>query len=139
MVKVEWVDGWPVFNNGKNIAIETEGREQVQQLVTQTKPNQTVYGGRLLSDLEVTILSSDGTIRILFSRSSIPSPSGPAICAFIVDVTAPLHQRYRHFSFESRKIFMTGSPQHWSSTPAAKDTKLASPYGGACTRSPRLV
>ncbi|KAF9701211.1 hypothetical protein EKO04_000966 [Ascochyta lentis] len=38
LVKVEWVDGWPVFNDGKNIKFQTDGRDEVAQLVTQLKP-----------------------------------------------------------------------------------------------------
>lgn len=26
LVKVEWVDDWPVFNDGNNITLETKGR-----------------------------------------------------------------------------------------------------------------
>ncbi|CAO2654047.1 Nn.00g107800.m01.CDS01 [Neocucurbitaria sp. VM-36] len=39
LVKVDWVDDWPVFNDGKNITLLTEGREPITQLVTQAKPN----------------------------------------------------------------------------------------------------
>lgn len=34
LVKVDWVDDWPIFNNGKNIGIVTEGRDSVVQAVT---------------------------------------------------------------------------------------------------------
>ena len=34
LVKVDWEDDWPVFNNGKNIRLQTEGRNG-QQLVHQ--------------------------------------------------------------------------------------------------------
>ena len=34
LVKVDWEDNWPVFNNGKNIRLQTEGRNG-QQLVHQ--------------------------------------------------------------------------------------------------------
>jgi beta-xylosidase len=34
LVKVDWEDDWPVFNNGKNIRLQTEGRDG-QQLVHQ--------------------------------------------------------------------------------------------------------
>lgn len=27
LVKVDWVDDWPIFNEGKNIAILTQGRD----------------------------------------------------------------------------------------------------------------
>lgn len=30
LVKVDWVDDWPVFNDGKNIAILTQGRDPQQ-------------------------------------------------------------------------------------------------------------
>ncbi|KAF2625750.1 glycoside hydrolase family 43 protein [Macroventuria anomochaeta] len=38
LVKVEWADGWPVFNDGKNIRFTTEGRDEIEQLVLQSKP-----------------------------------------------------------------------------------------------------
>jgi beta-xylosidase len=31
LVKVDWVDDWPVFNDGKNITLETQGRKPVTQ------------------------------------------------------------------------------------------------------------
>jgi beta-xylosidase len=31
LVKVDWVDDWPIFNNGKNISIVTEGRDSIVQ------------------------------------------------------------------------------------------------------------
>ena len=34
LVKVDWEDDWPVFNNGENIRLRTEGRDG-QQLVRQ--------------------------------------------------------------------------------------------------------
>lgn len=33
LVKVDWIDDWPVFNDGKNIAILTQGRDP-QQVAT---------------------------------------------------------------------------------------------------------
>ncbi|KAK6065159.1 beta-xylosidase [Seiridium cupressi] len=38
LVKVDWVDDWPVFNDGGNITLETKGRGAVRQLVAQIKP-----------------------------------------------------------------------------------------------------
>lgn len=38
LVKVDWDDGWPVFNEGRNITLETKGRGEVRQLLAQTKP-----------------------------------------------------------------------------------------------------
>lgn len=37
LVKVGWEDGWPVFNEGQNITLETKGREEVRQLVTEKR------------------------------------------------------------------------------------------------------
>jgi beta-xylosidase len=37
LVKVEWVDDWPVFNDGKLITMETQGRKPVTQLLAQIK------------------------------------------------------------------------------------------------------
>lgn len=30
LVKVDWIDDWPVFNDGKNIEILTQGRDPQQ-------------------------------------------------------------------------------------------------------------
>lgn len=35
LVKVDWVDDWPVFNDGKNITLETQGRKPVIQWLGQ--------------------------------------------------------------------------------------------------------
>jgi beta-xylosidase len=37
LVKVDWVDDWPIFNDGKNITLRTQGRKPVTQLLAQTK------------------------------------------------------------------------------------------------------
>ncbi|ORY54556.1 glycosyl hydrolase [Pseudomassariella vexata] len=39
LVKVDWVDDWPVFNDGKNVTLVTHGRNPAKQLLAQTKPD----------------------------------------------------------------------------------------------------
>ncbi|KAI0434976.1 glycoside hydrolase family 43 protein [Xylaria sp. FL1042] len=38
LVKVDWVDDWPVFNEGHNITLTTTGRMPIEQAITQVKP-----------------------------------------------------------------------------------------------------
>ncbi|KZM18646.1 uncharacterized protein EKO05_0001188 [Ascochyta rabiei] len=52
LVKVEWVDGWPVFNDGKNIKFQTEGRDEVIQLVAQSKPKGVRWQASLNSNTD---------------------------------------------------------------------------------------
>lgn len=35
LVKVDWVNDWLVFNDGKNITLRTRGRDAVEQLLAQ--------------------------------------------------------------------------------------------------------
>jgi beta-xylosidase len=47
LVKVDWVDDWPVFNGGKNISLLTEGRDAVK-----VAPTSDEYGLVWKADLE---------------------------------------------------------------------------------------
>ncbi|KAI1282832.1 glycoside hydrolase family 43 protein [Xylaria sp. FL0933] len=38
LVKVDWVDDWPVFNEGRNITLTTAGRMPVEQASSRVKP-----------------------------------------------------------------------------------------------------
>ncbi|KAI0976859.1 glycoside hydrolase family 43 protein [Xylaria arbuscula] len=38
LVKVDWVDNWPMFNEGRNITLTTASRMPVKQAITQIKP-----------------------------------------------------------------------------------------------------
>lgn len=82
LVKVDWIDDWPVFNEGKNIALLTQGRDP--------KPEAAEPDGQALSwtaDLTKTELELGWYQK---STSSIPdqSRSGP-------DLTHTYH-RSRH-------------------------------------------
>jgi beta-xylosidase len=37
LVKVDWENDWPVFNDGKNVALQTQGRGEVQQRIESVK------------------------------------------------------------------------------------------------------
>lgn len=43
LVKVEWVDDWPVFNDGRNITLTTTGRSPVNQAIAQLNPGDTKW------------------------------------------------------------------------------------------------
>lgn len=95
LVKVEWVDGWPVFNNGKNIKFETEGREEVTQLVTQSKPEGVRWQATLGSDISIlelgwyqkntplkpfhSLTERPGYLRLYGGCYSLSSPEAPSL------------------------------------------------------------
>ncbi|RYO86632.1 hypothetical protein DL766_003525 [Monosporascus sp. MC13-8B] len=47
LVKVDWVDDWPVFNDGKNVTLRTQGRTAVKQLLAQRKPGDVTWQAAL--------------------------------------------------------------------------------------------
>ncbi|KAI1187629.1 glycoside hydrolase family 43 protein [Nemania serpens] len=38
LVKVEWIDDWPISNEGRNITLTTAGREPIEQAIAHIKP-----------------------------------------------------------------------------------------------------
>jgi beta-xylosidase len=52
LVKVEWMDGWPVFNDGKNVQFQTKGRDEVNQLVIQPNNDGVRWQSTLRSDID---------------------------------------------------------------------------------------
>jgi beta-xylosidase len=47
LVKVEWNDDWPIFNDGKNIMLETAGRDLVKSA---SKPGLHTWNADLSKD-----------------------------------------------------------------------------------------
>lgn len=95
MVKVEWIDGWPVFNDGKNIKFETEGRDDVTQLVTQSESDSVRWHAALdrqSNDLELgwyhkntplkafhSFNERPGYLRLYGGCYDLTSPEAPAL------------------------------------------------------------
>lgn len=129
MVKVEWVDGWPVFNNGKNIKFETEGRDDVAQLVTQSKPDTIRWQAALdrqNNDLELgwyqkntplkpfhSFLERPGYLRLHGGCYDLSSPEAPAL---LLRKQESFHDKFSvklEFS-PSRKGYEAGITVWWS-------------------------
>lgn len=53
LVKVDWVDGWPIFNDGKNIAILTQGRDPQQVAPDRAEEVSTWTANLSKTDLEL--------------------------------------------------------------------------------------
>ena len=54
LVKVDWVDDWPVFNEGKNITLLTQGRDPQPPQATETPQENPVWTANLKGpDLEL--------------------------------------------------------------------------------------
>ncbi|KAI1292726.1 glycoside hydrolase family 43 protein [Xylaria venustula] len=47
LVKVDWVDDWPVFNGGRNITLATASRMPIEQAITEIKPGDTKWHAAL--------------------------------------------------------------------------------------------
>lgn len=47
LVKIEWNDDWPIFNDGKNITLETAGRDLVKSV---SKPGLLMWKADLSKD-----------------------------------------------------------------------------------------
>ncbi|KAG8622890.1 hypothetical protein KVT40_009401 [Elsinoe batatas] len=93
LVKVEWRDGWPVFNGGRNVMLETEGRAEVRQEIERVRKGEEKWradlrGGELelgwyqkgtplkqCHDLE----TRPGHIRLYGNCYNLSSPEAPAM------------------------------------------------------------
>lgn len=53
LVKVDWVDDWPVFNEGKNIALLTQGRDPKSEATEPQDEDSTWSADLNKSDLEL--------------------------------------------------------------------------------------
>lgn len=65
LVKVDWVDDWPVFNDGKNVALQTQGRGEVQQRI------ESVKGVKWTADLSLPNLELGWYQKSTFSIESL--------------------------------------------------------------------
>ncbi|KAK6068857.1 Non-reducing end alpha-L-arabinofuranosidase BoGH43B 2 [Seiridium cupressi] len=93
LVKVDWVDDWPVFNDGGNITLETKGRGAVRQLVAQIKPGDMKWTADLSKEgLELgwyqkntplkkcyTLTERPGYLRMHGNCYDLSSPEAPAM------------------------------------------------------------
>ncbi|KAF2223358.1 glycosyl hydrolase [Elsinoe ampelina] len=93
LVKVEWRDGWPVFNGGRNVTLETEGRGEVRQEIERVRKGEAKWradmsGGELelgwyqkgtplkqCYDLE----ARPGYLRMYGNCYGLSSPEAPAM------------------------------------------------------------
>lgn len=66
LVKVDWVDDWPVFNDGKNIEILTQGRDPQQ-----VSPDSADEVPTWTADLSKTSLELGWYQKSLFTYHSI--------------------------------------------------------------------
>ncbi|KAI1338290.1 glycosyl hydrolase [Xylariaceae sp. FL0016] len=93
LVKVDWVDDWPVFNDGRNITLETRGRKSATQLAAGIKPGDVKWTAALdQKNLELgwyqkntplkpcyTLTDRPGHLRLYGNCYSLSSPEAPAM------------------------------------------------------------
>lgn len=63
-MKVDWVNNWPVFNNGQNITFHTSGRDEITQLITQSPPDNIRW--------RATLDSSTNTLELGWYQKNTP-------------------------------------------------------------------
>ncbi|CAH0053697.1 unnamed protein product [Clonostachys solani] len=93
LVKVDWKDDWPVFNDGQNVTLQTSGRKPIEQL------SSVEFGGGVKwkanlekSELELgwyhkntplkpcyTLTEEPGVLRIYGNCYNLTSPESPAL------------------------------------------------------------
>ncbi|KAH6657776.1 glycosyl hydrolase [Truncatella angustata] len=93
LAKVDWVDDWPIFNDGRNITLETQGRGEVRQLITEWQPGDVKWKADLeREDLELgwyqkstplktcyTLTERPGHLRIYGNCYDLSWPEAPAM------------------------------------------------------------
>ncbi|KAI0015858.1 beta-xylosidase [Xylariomycetidae sp. FL0641] len=93
LVKVDWEDDWPVFNDGRNVTLSTQGRAPVEQLVAQIRPGDVKWQAKLDGrDLGLgwyqkntplkrcyTMAEKPGNLRVYGNCYSLSSPEAPAL------------------------------------------------------------
>lgn len=75
LVKVEWVDDWPIFNDEKNITLLTEGRNATTQLITQSRPENIRWHAAITSkhpNLELGWYQKNTPLKPCYSLSERP-------------------------------------------------------------------
>lgn len=88
LVKVEWNDDWPIFNDGKNITLETAGRDLVKSA---TKPGLYPWKADLSKDtlelgwyqksIFIPYLNSLPLTCNRYSHQAVLQPDGTTWCA----------------------------------------------------------
>ncbi|KAF5251619.1 hypothetical protein FANTH_3229 [Fusarium anthophilum] len=90
LVKVEWKNDWPVFNDGKNITLKTAGRDLIRSA---SKPSHQIWKADLSrDDLELgwyqkntpikqcyTLTEKPGVLRLYGNCYDLTSPEAPAM------------------------------------------------------------
>ncbi|RYP79778.1 hypothetical protein DL769_002800 [Monosporascus sp. CRB-8-3] len=93
LVKVDWVNDWPVFNDGKNVTLRTLGRTSVKQLLAQRKSGDVTWQAALdKPELELgwyqkntplkqsyTLIERPGHLRLYGNCYNLWSPEAPAM------------------------------------------------------------
>ncbi|KAJ4393154.1 hypothetical protein N0V93_002361 [Gnomoniopsis smithogilvyi] len=72
LVTVDWVDDWPVFNNGKNIALLTQGRESQHGIANSHEESPTWTADLSKTELELGWYQKNTPIKQAFSLSDRP-------------------------------------------------------------------
>lgn len=84
LVKVDWVDDWPIFNEGRNVTLETRGRQEVKQLVAAVQPGDLKWSADLeRQDLELGWYQKSKYCHVLLHELSLTW-----------DLDTPLKQSY---------------------------------------------
>ncbi|KAF2000145.1 glycoside hydrolase family 43 protein [Amniculicola lignicola CBS 123094] len=74
LVKVKWVDDWPIFNAGKNITFLTEGREHVQRIEPTTSDPTIQWSARLdQPELELGWYQKNTPLKKCYSLTERPN------------------------------------------------------------------
>ncbi|KAJ4299801.1 hypothetical protein N0V90_005047 [Kalmusia sp. IMI 367209] len=93
LVKVNWVDDWPVFNEGRNVALVTRGRDAVEQDIEKMSADGVKWRADLkVQDLELgwyqkntplrkcySLTDRPGYLRLWGSCYSLESPEAPSM------------------------------------------------------------
>ncbi|KAF4466299.1 xylosidase arabinosidase [Fusarium albosuccineum] len=79
LVKVEWKDDWPIFNNGKNITLETEGRSLVKTTSSDALQAWKADLSRDTLELGWYQKKKPGSLRLYGNCFDLSSPESPAM------------------------------------------------------------
>lgn len=127
LVKVDWVDDWPVFNNGKNVTLLTDGRDAVEQEITKTSGNGIRWRAKLDADeLELgwyqkntplkrcySLAERPGWLRLYGSCYNLSSPEAPSM--LLRKQTSFLESFHTMLEFSPRKSgYEAGIVLWWS-------------------------
>jgi len=93
LVKVDWVNDWPVFNDGRNITLATKGRDDLEQVIEKTSGDGVRWRAKLEGkELELgwyqkntplkecySLTERPGYLRVWGSCYSLSSPEAPSM------------------------------------------------------------